>query len=763
MALLTGFSSFQDSIYLRTRRTEFYSFRIEGGDIMSVRKLFIIIFITTMFAGHNAWADFDSGCIAVLVDDGDQIIDSADNRISLTTAAQRFYETHGDDYDFIMFFPQFNHPNGSFHRPIANNIEGIGRGIFNNRTTYGVPGSGRLQSLTNYVNFKTFPVNPEARLGTNNDSTLSLLAQEVGHRWAAFATHASGDNSLLGRQGAHWSYYFHAPSTGPVRNGASSLEGNVWTDNGDGTFTTGAQTDGFSELDQYLMGVRAASAVTSPMFFIQNPSGGFGKTKNGTPFRAIEGSDTVSGTRVDVSIADIIATIGVRNPSAAEAPKNFKQVFILLAPSGTSETDPTLLANITTLDGIRVAWEDYFIEETDTLGSVDACVRNRPLDIVFIVDISGSFSDDLPVLQANVLGLAQTIIDAAPSSRFALATFSDFPFDPFGSAAAGDFAYRLDLPLTEGTAGRDALDAAVQNLTILNALDGPQSQYEAIFQVLTGAGRDLNSDGDFTDLGEIQPSDIGASPTNPMFIFLFTDATFHNSDVEPAYPGAGRTEVLALLQSTPFIFGLTSGAGNSPSLQEIVVLTGGDIFDLGSDSEGFEIAVLEAIETTEPPPNPTVSMLAELTIDSAHINWVLDDLETQGLAAIDLRGVVKLPSDKEFLSLNPTGVVNVHIGERQVLNADLNFSPRSRRLNRWVANEVGGRGFEMKINWVSPITGNYIYRGVFDPAEFALSGAEELAKLDFVLSLGDEMMSKDTSVFPNDWNKISIEHWKKMR
>ena len=726
---------------------------------MSMRALSVGAVIATIFVGHNAWADFDEGCIAVLIDDGDQIIDPADNSIAFTTAAQRFYETHGDDYDFLMFFPQFDHPNGSFHRGIANDITGIGRGIFDNRTSYGVAASGRMQSLTNYVNFTTYPANPEDRLVGNNDSTLSLLAQEVGHRWGAFVTHDPGDNSLLGRGGAHWSYYFHAPSTGP-RNGASSLEGNSWTDNGDGTFTTGAQTDGYSELDQYLMGLRADTAVTSPMFFIQGPSGGFGKTKSGTPFRAFEGPDTVSGTRVDVSIADIIATNGARNPSAAAAPKIFNQAFILLAPGGTLDTDVVLLDNIAKLDGIREAWETYFNEETNLLGSVNGCIFDRPLDIVFLVDISASFADDLPVLQGNMANLVQTILDAAPSSRFALATFSDFPFSPFGLEAAGDVAYRLDLALTND---EQLLINAVNGLTILNAADPPQSQYEAIFQVLTGAGKDLNDDGDFTDLGEIAPSNIGADPVNPMFIFVFTDAPFHDSDIEPAYPGVGRNEVLALLQSTPVMFGLVSGAGDSTSLQELVNLTGGAIFGVAPDSAGFETAVLTAIETTDPPPSPTVSMLAGLTIDRAEINWELDDFATQGLAAIDLRGAVELPGGKDFHSLSPNGVVNVYVGDRQVLNVALPFSIRSSGSDLWVSNEPDARGFEMKISWISETMGEYRFRGVFDPAEFALSGAEELAKLDFVLTLGDEMISKDTSVFPGDWNRLSEEHWRKKK
>ena len=39
---------------------------------------------------------------------------------------------------------------------------------------------------------------------------------------------------------------------------SSSMEGNVWCDNGDGSFTSVSLIDGYSRLDQYLMGLRLA-------------------------------------------------------------------------------------------------------------------------------------------------------------------------------------------------------------------------------------------------------------------------------------------------------------------------------------------------------------------------------------------------------------------------------------------------------------------------------------------------------------------------
>jgi len=694
--------------------------------------------------------DFDDDCIAVIVDDTGDIVTTSGSSttIDFALAAQRFYQTHGDDYDFLLIFPNFSSDHGSFHRIIFNDTTGLGTGRsdIDRRSQYGA--TDRLQSLCTFIDYTTYPNDPEARLAGNNDSTLSLLAQEIGHRWAAFARHMSGDDSLLGRSGSHWSYYHNAPGTGP-RGGASSLEGNVWVDNGDGTFTTNSQTDGFSALDQYLMGLRASAAVPS-FFFIQSPSGGNGAGPAGTPHTPPAAPDTVNGTRVNVSIGDIVAVNGSRDPSAARSQKNFRQAFILLAQSVPPQTD------IDRLDTIRTAWEAYFAEETDFLGSVDTCILGRPLDIVFLLDISGSFADDLPILRANMPDLVDTILEASPGSRFALATFSDFPFKPYGNPDAGDYAYQLDLPLTSDS---DAVIAAVDALEVLDALDLPQCQYEAIFQVMTGAGRDLAGNGNFTDLGDIAPTDIGADPDAPMFIFLFTDAPFHDPDVEPDYPfagavSAGRSDVLAELQNTPFVFGLVSG-DDTAQIQELADLSGGGVFDLKDNSSGFEEAVVEAIETTDPPPADTLAPLAGLTINAAEINWETDE---PGVGSIRLVGDVTLPEDMDHVLMNPVGATSIYVADADVAEQDVEFDTPNP--NNWRSTTNFSQGFMMRIKWTSPTTGIYRLRAKFSPSDFAINGESGPMELSFVLSLGDEMLSSDVFVFEDQWSRANLQHWR---
>jgi len=67
---------------------------------------------------------------------------------------------------------------------------------------------------------------------------------------------------LLGRDQAHWSFFLDSD--------ASVMEGNDIEDKGGGRFETVGIAHGFSALDQYGMGLRAAAEVP-PFFYVEAP------------------------------------------------------------------------------------------------------------------------------------------------------------------------------------------------------------------------------------------------------------------------------------------------------------------------------------------------------------------------------------------------------------------------------------------------------------------------------------------------------------
>ncbi len=150
----------------------------------------------------------------------------------------------------------------------------------------------------------------------------------------------SGD--LLGRDAAHWSFFFDSD--------ASVLEGNDIEDLGGGSFRTVAAVERYSLLDQYAMGLVDHSQVP-PFFYVQPTSLTGRRTAASEP----EVGVTFSGTRRDVRIEDVIAVVGPRVPSAAESPRVYRQAFVYVVSAGRT-VETTAIAK---LDRIRVAWISF--------------------------------------------------------------------------------------------------------------------------------------------------------------------------------------------------------------------------------------------------------------------------------------------------------------------------------------------------------------------------------------------------------------------
>ena len=329
----------------------------------------------------NTTADQDVGNVAVIVDDGTIVFtDQAGTRIDSVDAARKFMATHTDKYHYLILLPNFNHAEGSFHNHVKTDVLGIGVTPLDNSATYN---TSFLESLVLLRNFNEFPASNEARImspAANNDSPLSLMAQEVGHKVAAWvlADELEGpriraSNFLLGRNDAHWCFYLNGPATGP-RTGFSSMEGNFWRDNGNGTYTTARQSDGYAPVDQYLFGFRPSNTVGG--FFKLDPGKGKINPDCGhNPY--IPGVDTpwtYAYPKKNVVVDDIIRINGARVPDSTSARKNYRMAFAILAKQGTFPTS----AEIARVDSLRLAWESYFRDES---GGGQAFTALGPVDM----------------------------------------------------------------------------------------------------------------------------------------------------------------------------------------------------------------------------------------------------------------------------------------------------------------------------------------------------------------------------------------------
>lgn len=282
----------------------------------------------------------------------------------LVSAAQRFYATHPDSYDQLVFWGETRLiPIGEAFAQeftVASAIQGIGVPPGGSPREFG--SASKLQSIVNMDRVQKYPASPTQNfLGENN--VLSLLGQESGHRWLAFIEFLDANRrrstDLLGRDDAHWSFFLDAD--------ASVMEGNDIEALGGGAFRTAGAVQRYSRLDQYIMGLVPPDQVP-PFFYVESPVNVVpSREKSSSPQVGV----TFNGTRRDVLIGDVIAAMGPRVPSAAESQKTWRQAWIYLTQRGGTPAP----ADIARIDGWRTAWETFFTQGTEGRMRLDARLR----------------------------------------------------------------------------------------------------------------------------------------------------------------------------------------------------------------------------------------------------------------------------------------------------------------------------------------------------------------------------------------------------
>ena len=292
---------------------------------------------------------------------------SALRDLDVVALGQKFYRNHDDAYDFVVVFQNVDFgldlPFFAVHLPIRNFVRGIGLFVggfqeFDFGELFGSP--RRLQGLVYMGRLDRYPEEPASLLslqvGVGLNSTLSILGQEIGHRFLAFPFLIDPDTGLfstelLGRDLGHWSFYLDSD--------ASLMEGNDIEDKGEGVsprFETVEVIKRYSLLDRYLMGLIPPKDVP-PTFLVVNPSIDFPSGHQPQPGVLFDGE------RKDIEVQAIIDAEGRRSPDHTVSQKSFRSAFMLLTRSG--EVVPA--ADIDKMERIRMAWNDYFENVVDAL------------------------------------------------------------------------------------------------------------------------------------------------------------------------------------------------------------------------------------------------------------------------------------------------------------------------------------------------------------------------------------------------------------
>ena len=133
--------------------------------------------------------------------------------------------------------------------------------------------------------------------------------------------------------------------------------GGFWSDNGDGTFTVTTNfggASGLSWLDLYAMGLAEASEVPD-LFVLRNlePAPG-----NDRPRRSGQYRGTFHADKEVISIDQIVAAMGPREPPATRSRKEFNIGFVYLLKPGKTPTPVLLQLHKDYIDRVVEYWSD---------------------------------------------------------------------------------------------------------------------------------------------------------------------------------------------------------------------------------------------------------------------------------------------------------------------------------------------------------------------------------------------------------------------
>lgn len=286
-------------------------------------------------------------------------------QIDLVTAAQKFFETHDDSYDYLAVYN--NEGIGAlsgavaFESTVRNNRTGYGDIAIDAGQEYG--SARRLQAVLNLGPLSQYPKDPNAVVPArqaSRDTPVTIVAHETGHLFLAYASIRDpldpNARPMLGFQNAHWIFNFNSE--------ASLLEGNRIRDDGPGAnprFTTTATVEGYAPLDQYLMGFRAPEEVP-PMFLVRN---------NSFPRSPPQAGIRFNGERQDIRIEDIIAAEGRRTPDSTVAQRRFRIAFLLVVRQGSTPAQ----ADLDQLESYRREFETFYSKAASNRSTADTSLK----------------------------------------------------------------------------------------------------------------------------------------------------------------------------------------------------------------------------------------------------------------------------------------------------------------------------------------------------------------------------------------------------
>ncbi len=219
------------------------------------------------------------------------------------------------------------------------------------------------------------------------------------------------------------------------------------------------------------------------------------------------------------------------------------------------------------------AWNDSWVETLTT---------SKGLDLLLLVDTTGSMGPYIDDVEANLNGIIDTISSTFADYRIAVADYKDLAAEDGGPGDYGDYVYQADQGFTTDP---NAAKTAVNSLFAGGGNDIPESVFSALYNGISGNG-------------------IGAWRPNPVqrMIILIGDAPGH--DPEPWDGGHSFSDVIPLANAAGIsICCVNPGFASDTESQfaEISANTGGILVDASDIGTGA--AINQIVETVSANPS----------------------------------------------------------------------------------------------------------------------------------------------------------------
>ena len=285
-----------------------------------------------------------------LTGDYDRVLAGGDDHVWARQVVSRaFFEENADDYDFLVAFTTFptrldGDPDDGvdvvgLYTEVRNDTAGLGIPLFDGGPEFG--SAARLQGYIDVGSLTQWQTSP---LDPGFDRVLRLLGHELMHRWGVYVRFRDPDGAiseeLLGHQESHWS-----PLADTGRG--TLMYGNEWQEAGEGRFRSGLPRHALNPLDLYLAGFVEPGEVP--------------------PFRVLRTADDILGVLprsgleiraepIVVTVDDVIAAEGPREPPAALSQRHFRVGLLLLVRPGETTNDAQIAALERIARELEVRW-----------------------------------------------------------------------------------------------------------------------------------------------------------------------------------------------------------------------------------------------------------------------------------------------------------------------------------------------------------------------------------------------------------------------